>query len=315
MQNLMPPVNTPDNLFHDGDESRGIEGTILDSWFMNNNQGAIRDIQQEMKNVLADAGINPDPAKENQLLTAIQKIVSDGITTGVKDATTAQKGIVQLSSATDSDDETHAATPKAVKAAMTAASGAYPVGSPVPWPSDVTIAGYALMQGQAFDKNAYPKLAVAYPNGVIPDMRSQTIKGKPAAGRAVLSLEQDGNKSHSHTATAASTDLGTKTTSSFDYGTKTTNSTGVHTHNSTDNFINAIKDGNTFALGGGNPGYQHAQSVATTSAGAHAHTVTIGAHEHTLVLGAHTHPVTVAASGNTETTVKNIAYNYLVRLA
>ncbi|HHZ3730928.1 TPA: tail fiber protein, partial [Escherichia coli] len=39
------------------------------------------------------------------------------------DATTAQKGIVQLSSATDSDDETKAATPKAVKAAMDKADG------------------------------------------------------------------------------------------------------------------------------------------------------------------------------------------------
>ncbi|WP_248827426.1 phage tail protein, partial [Xanthomonas pisi] len=40
------------------------------------------------------------------------------------DATTAQKGIVQLSSATDSDDETKAATPKAVKAAMDVANEA-----------------------------------------------------------------------------------------------------------------------------------------------------------------------------------------------
>ncbi|WKC26200.1 prophage tail fiber N-terminal domain-containing protein [Escherichia coli] len=42
---------------------------------------------------------------------------------GGPDATTAQKGIVQLSSATDSDDETKAATPKAVKAAMDKADG------------------------------------------------------------------------------------------------------------------------------------------------------------------------------------------------
>ena len=50
------------------------------------------------------------------------------------------------------------------------------------------------MQGQTFDKNAYPLLGAAYPSGVIPDMRGQTIKGKPASGRAVLSLEQDGIK-------------------------------------------------------------------------------------------------------------------------
>ncbi|WP_230320537.1 phage tail protein, partial [Salmonella enterica] len=115
----------------------------------------------------------------------------------------------------------------------------YPVGAPIPWPSDSIPAGFALMEGQTFDKSAYPKLAVAYPSGVIPDMRGQTIKGKPS-GRAVLSTEADGIKSHTHGASASSTDLGTKTTSSFDYGTKTvstfnhgtktTNNTGAHTH-------------------------------------------------------------------------------------
>ncbi|MFS3499968.1 terminase gpA endonuclease subunit, partial [Escherichia coli] len=104
----------------------------------------------------------------------------------------------------------------------------YPPGAPIPWPSDTVPSGYALMQGQAFDKSAYPKLAAAYPSGVIPDMRGWTIKGKPASGRAVLSQEQDGIKSHTHSASASSTDLGTKTTSSFDYGTKSTNNTGAH---------------------------------------------------------------------------------------
>ncbi|EPV0529509.1 tail fiber protein, partial [Escherichia coli] len=59
----------------------------------------------------------------------------------------------------------------------------YPPGAPIPWPSDTVPSGYALMQGQTFDKSAYPKLAVAYPSGVIPDMRGWTIKGKPASGR------------------------------------------------------------------------------------------------------------------------------------
>ncbi|EPI8810039.1 phage tail protein, partial [Escherichia coli] len=59
----------------------------------------------------------------------------------------------------------------------------YPVGAPIPWPSDTVPSGYALMQGQTFDKSAYPKLAAAYPSGVIPDMRGWTIKGKPGSGR------------------------------------------------------------------------------------------------------------------------------------
>ncbi|TJU23699.1 phage tail protein, partial [Escherichia coli] len=172
----------------------------------------------------------------------------------------------------------------------------YPVGAPIPWPSDTVPSGYALIQGQTFDKSAYPKLAVAYPSGVIPDMRGWTIKGKPASGRAVLSQEQDGIKSHTHSASASSTDLGTKTTSSFDYGTKTTssfdygtkttNSAGAHSHN--------IPVGHTGAGNGVSAGYNAALGTGTTSsAGGHAHNVYIGAHNHTIGIGAHAHSVII----------------------
>ncbi|EIH9551043.1 tail fiber protein, partial [Escherichia coli] len=128
----------------------------------------------------------------------------------------------------------------------------YPAGAPIPWPSDTVPSGYALMQGQTFDKSAYPKLAAAYPSGVIPDMRGWTIKGKPGSGRAVLSQEQDGIKSHTHSASASSTDLGTKTTSSFDYGTKTTSSFdyGTKTTNSAGNHSHNIPVGHTGAGNG-----------------------------------------------------------------
>ncbi|EGO9611348.1 TPA: phage tail protein [Escherichia coli] len=204
----------------------------------------------------------------------------------------------------------------------------YPVGAPIPWPSDTVPSGYALMQGQTFDKSAYPKLAAAYPSGVIPDMRGWTIKGKPASGRAVLSQEQDGIKSHTHSASASNTDLGTKTTSSFDYGTKTvstfnhgtksTNTSGNHTH--TVGFAVSVQSG------GANYGVPRSDKGATTTSssgnhahtvdiGAHNHTVGIGAHSHTVAIGSHGHSITVNATGNTENTVKNIAFNYIVRLA
>lgn len=184
----------------------------------------------------------------------------------------------------------------------------HPVGAPIAWPSDATPAGYALMQGQTFDKNVYPLLAIAYPSGVIPDLRGWTIKGKPASGRAVLSQEMDGNKAHGHTARAQDTDLGTKSTSSFDYGTKSTNTTGGHTHEF-GGYINSYwGDSNhtSFQPGGG---------AWTQAAGDHAHTVYIGGHEHTMYIGPHGHVVIVDADGNAETTVKNIAFNYIVRLA
>ncbi|EHP8472692.1 tail fiber protein, partial [Escherichia coli] len=142
----------------------------------------------------------------------------------------------------------------------------YPVGAPIPWPSDTVPSGYALMQGQTFDKSAYPKLAAAYPSGVIPDMRGWTIKGKPGSGRAVLSQEQDGIKSHTHSASASSTDLGTKTTSSFDYGTKTTSSFdyGTKTTNSAGNHSHNIPVGHTGAGNGVSAGFNAALGTGTT---------------------------------------------------
>ncbi|EIK6405654.1 phage tail protein [Salmonella enterica] len=183
-----------------------------------------------------------------------------------------------------------------------------PPGVPLPWPSDTITAGYALMQGQAFDKNVYPLLAIAYPSGTIPDMRGWTIKGKPASGRAVLSQELDGNKSHSHSARAQDTDLGTKGTSSFDYGTKSSNTTGGHNHSA----------GGTYGGDsiGGKIRVQHDGNDQLTSwNGDHAHTTWIGPHDHTVYIGPHGHVVIVDADGNEETTVKNIAFNYIVRLA
>ena len=75
MQNLMPPINTPDQLFHDGDPTQGIEGTIVTADYLNNQQGATRDLQQELLNVLGSAHIQPDPQKTDQLLTALRALL------------------------------------------------------------------------------------------------------------------------------------------------------------------------------------------------------------------------------------------------
>lgn len=233
-----------------------------------------------------------------------------------------------------------------------------PVGVPLPWPTDTAPAGYAIMAGQKFDKAAYPKLAAAYPSGVLPDMRGQTIKGKPATGRDVLSTEADGVKSHNHSASSNSVDLGTKTTSGFDYGTKTSNTTGNHGHgisgsiasggahqharsgpriqaSVTDTlFVDGYTTEGSNAHGKFNDGYtlgtaatkiaktsndgahSHTMSGASISAaGDHAHTVGIGSHSHTVGIGSHSHTITVNNTGNTENTVKNVAFNYIVRLA
>lgn len=289
MKDIIEPVDTDDGLFHDGDPSTGAEGTIVYAKIMNALQGGIIDIQTENKNILAEAKMTPDPSKNNQLVTAIKTI--------------------------------------ATAIAATAASVAVPVGTPLAWPTTTPPDGYAIMQGQTFDTAKYPKTAAAYPSGKLPDMRGQTIKGAPD-GRALLSQEADGIKSHNHTATAANTDLGTKTTSSYDHGSRTTSSfdyaskstdaQGQHQHQmqgaqktgpGTGYLLapNTTNDGSwTFPAG------NHAHSVYI---GAHNHTVSIGSHTHTVAIGAHGHTITVAAAGNAENTVKNIAFNYIVRLA
>ncbi|MCQ0276669.1 phage tail protein [Escherichia coli] len=92
---------------------------------------------------------------------------------------------------------------------------------------------------------------------------------------------------------------------------------GAHTHSMT-----FVSGGSSGAPGSGSPDYSK-YSVNTSSAGAHthsvsgahAHTVGIGAHTHSVAIGSHGHTITVNAAGNAENTVKNIAFNYIVRLA
>ncbi|WP_432321869.1 phage tail protein [Yersinia enterocolitica] len=114
MKNIMPPIDTPDNAFHDGNPATGEQGTIVPSLWLNDSQGAIRNIQQELISVLTEAGIEINESENNQLLLAILKL----ITTRSPEfpvASTILKGIVQLSSSIASTSELLAATPKAVK--------------------------------------------------------------------------------------------------------------------------------------------------------------------------------------------------------
>ncbi|STJ26730.1 side tail fiber protein [Citrobacter braakii] len=295
---------TPEGEFTDGSVAGGVSPTLLPAEWFNT-------IQRELCNLITKNGGTLDPDNDQQIFEILNSVYL---------------------SKNDADDFGN------------------PIGSPILWPSDTIPDGYALMQGQTFDTVQYPKLAIAYPSGIIPDMRGWIAKGKPASGRAILSQELDGIKSHAHTATAASTDLGTKTSSSFDYSTKTTNAPdlgskttssfdygtkstdnhGGHTHGISVYFLNTSAQTGLVGAGAnaGVAGTQqtasggaHAHTVAigahnhTVAIGTHSHTVAIGAHTHTVAIGAHGHTVTVDAAGGSENTVKNIAFNYIVRLA
>lgn len=79
----------------------------------------------------------------------------------------------------------------------------YPVGAPIPWPTSVPPSGFIAMTGQSFNATTYPKLAIAYPSLVLPDMRAEFIRGWDAGrgidtGRAILAQQLSANLAHEH---------------------------------------------------------------------------------------------------------------------
>lgn len=76
MKDIMPPINTPDNAFHDGNPLTGEQGTLVTADHLNNEQDATRNIQMEMKNVLTAGGLNIDPNDNEQLVKAIKLIIT-----------------------------------------------------------------------------------------------------------------------------------------------------------------------------------------------------------------------------------------------
>ncbi|WP_233154331.1 pyocin knob domain-containing protein, partial [Enterobacter hormaechei] len=111
-----------------------------------------------------------------------------------QDATTAQKGIVQLTSATDSTSETLAATPKAVKAANDNANGRVPSGRKVngrALSTDINITAQDIFNGQAVgignaeDLNAYTTPGLYYQPA---NAQAQTGKNYPETAAGSLEV-------------------------------------------------------------------------------------------------------------------------------
>ncbi|ENJ8190408.1 phage tail protein [Yersinia enterocolitica] len=70
------------------------------------------------------------------------------------------------------------------------------IGIPIPYPLASVPAGYLKCNGAAFSTSTYPKLALKYPSGVLPDMRGNAIRawddGRGVdAGRSLLSEQLD----------------------------------------------------------------------------------------------------------------------------
>lgn len=110
MRDLLPKIQSNDGQFHNGNPGTGEQGTrVTDTW-LNNVQEHIRDFGEELKYLLQQAELEPNPVKKTQIYDAIAQIIENKRRT----ATTAQVGEVQLDSSTDSNAEDKAATPKAV---------------------------------------------------------------------------------------------------------------------------------------------------------------------------------------------------------
>jgi len=258
------------------------------------------------------------------------------------DASLTAKGLIQLSSATNSSSETLAATPKAVKAAYDLANRAYPDAS-LTAKGDVmlssainssseTLAATPKAVKAAYDLANRNYLNELYPIGIVlwfaqnknPNTlfpgtmwsyigENKTIRlgsqngsdVMTSGGADTITLAAANIPAHSHTfsATTSAFDYGTKTTSTFDYGTKSTNSAGAHTHGlKTWYGARGLETGGADSIPTRTGG---ADGALITNSGAHFHSVAIGAHSHTVAIGAHTHTV----SGTTANTGSGAAIN------
>lgn len=106
MKKLIEPINTSDGLFHGKNKQTGELSTIVTSVYMNDTQSATRINQQELIAILTAAGIKPDEATSDQVLTALKTLflgsnnerVSNALQKGnnlsdVADAATSRKNL------------------------------------------------------------------------------------------------------------------------------------------------------------------------------------------------------------------------------
>ena len=190
MRPLMPPVQTPDNLFHDGDPSTGDLGTIMEAEHLNNVQAALRDVQAELISVLTAAGVEPNP-NTFQLVLALEALFaakSDTLGALSSLVGAADKlpyftgpGEATLTNLTSVGRNVISQTSIAnLLTYLGLGAGAPAIGIPFFWPSaampNSVITEWADMtflkfNGASFSASAYPKLALIFPGLIIPEAR------------------------------------------------------------------------------------------------------------------------------------------------
>ncbi|MCW7764667.1 tail fiber protein [Photorhabdus luminescens] len=133
-----------------------------------------------------------DDGNITKLSAQLNKALEQKITTDIPSASLTQKGVVQLTNVIGNSD-TLAVTQKLVQQEINSlreytytreeidnrikVASEIPAGSPIPWPLPYPPVGYLTCNGAFFNKLQYPKLAEAYPDGRLPDLRGEFIRG------------------------------------------------------------------------------------------------------------------------------------------
>lgn len=177
-----------------------------------------------------------------------------------------------------------------------------PPGVPQYWPGDTPPDGFAFINnGLTFNTVTYPKLALAWPTGVIPPHKGLVIECT-ADGAATGNTEQGDIKSHNHIGTVQNRNLGTVQT---EFG-------GNHKHKASDD---PSQDDGGFIVKIGTDGGEAYSGVGGSNVWLKDSTGEAGEHIHDLVLGEHDHGISIDNKGIARNTVDRINYNLMVRLA
>lgn len=235
MKPLMPPIDTPDKLFHDGNPATGAEGTIVPAEHLNNEQASIRDVQSEMIAILTAAAMAPD-STAGQLLAALNKLYAPGndtlgalaslvgaanklpYFTGPKGAALTDLTAFARTLLSRSDAAGVLSDLGLGEMPIIAKYGSALIGELVHWPmqqmpqeiwTDMKMEFIPYM-GQSFDGSKYPLLAQLHPSLRLPaDMRGEFVRGWDNGrgintGQQLMSWSADLFKSHNHTPTNGS---------------------------------------------------------------------------------------------------------------
>ncbi len=137
-----------------------------------------------------------DDGNIGELTTQLNRALEQKMTTKVPDASLTQKGIVQLTNVIGNSN-TLAVTQKLVQEIINSLREEInvPVGSPIPWPLPYPPINYLVCNGAFFNKLQYPKLAEVYPDGRLPDLRGEFIRGWDSGrnvdpSRSILSWQE-----------------------------------------------------------------------------------------------------------------------------